>query len=176
MLVAEAMQEAHWNIPFRRTFNNAEAADFVRLRGSLPLSLSVERDEISWSQSPSGAFSVGSAYRTLFQGPELLWASHLWKAPLPLSVSIFVWQLLRDRLPSGVEVSKRNGPGDGLCPLCGIPESCTHIMFTCPAAQFLWNFIREALVLRGRPKISRSSWKLRQTVLEEGATSSGWCL
>uniref|UniRef100_A0ACD5XXA3 Uncharacterized protein n=1 Tax=Avena sativa TaxID=4498 RepID=A0ACD5XXA3_AVESA len=81
------------------------------MRGSLPLSLSAERDS----------------------------------SPLPLSIRIFLWQLLRDRLPSGVEVSKRNGPGNGLCPLCGFPESCTHIMFMCPAAQFLWNFVREAL-------------------------------
>uniref|UniRef100_A0ACD5U0A0 Uncharacterized protein n=1 Tax=Avena sativa TaxID=4498 RepID=A0ACD5U0A0_AVESA len=145
MLVADAFREDQWNISFWRTFNGAEAADFVRMRGSLPLSLSAERDKVAWVQSPSGAFAVGSAYRSLFQGPELPWTSHLWKSPLPLSICIFLWQFLRDRLPSGTEVSKRCGPGNGLCPLCGVPESCTHIMFTCPAARFLWNFIREAL-------------------------------
>src|SRR4051812_45246545 len=36
MLVADAFWENRWNIPFRRTFNDAEAADFVRMRGSLP--------------------------------------------------------------------------------------------------------------------------------------------
>ena len=67
------------------------------------------------------------------------------EGPLPLKIKIFVWQLLRDRLPSGVAVRKRHGPGDGLCPLCGIPETGTHILFSCPAARFLWNFIYEAL-------------------------------
>ncbi|KAK1618982.1 hypothetical protein QYE76_024499 [Lolium multiflorum] len=55
------------------------------------------------------------------------------------------FSLLRDRLPSGVEVAKRHGPGDGLCPLCAVPETTTHIMFSCPAARFLWSFLQEAL-------------------------------
>jgi hypothetical protein len=67
------------------------------------------------------------------------------EGPLPLKTKIFVWQLLRDRLPSGVEVAKRHGLGDGLCPLCGIPELGTHIMFTYPATRFLWSFVQEAL-------------------------------
>ena len=71
--------------------------------------------------------------------------SPLWKAPLPLKIKIFVWQLLRDRLSSGVEVAKRLGPGDGTCPLCAVPETGVHILFTCPAARFLWSFIAEAL-------------------------------
>jgi hypothetical protein len=44
-----------------------------------------------------------------------------------------------------VEVAKRHGPGDGLCPLCAVPETTTHIMFSCPAARFLWSFLQEAL-------------------------------
>ena len=64
---------------------------------------------------------------------------------MPLKIRIFTWQLLRNRLPSGVEVAKRLGPGDGLCPLCGVPETVTHILFSCSAARFVWNFIAEAL-------------------------------
>ena len=100
---------------------------------------------MSWHLTPSGTFSVKSSYRSLFSGPATTWASPLWKAPLPLKIKIFVWQLLRDRLPTGVEVRKRRGPGSGLCPLCGIPETGTHILFSCPAARFLWNFVHEAL-------------------------------
>ena len=64
---------------------------------------------------------------------------------MPLKIKIFVWQLLRDRLPSGVEVTKRFGPRDGLCPLCAVPESGLHILFLCPAARFSWSFVHEAL-------------------------------
>ena len=64
---------------------------------------------------------------------------------MPLKIKIFVWHLLRDWLPSGIEVVKRLGPGDGMCPLCRVPESGTHILFTCHAARFLWNVVYEAL-------------------------------
>jgi hypothetical protein len=57
---------------------------------------------------------------------------------------IFVWQLLLDRLTTGVEVAKRHGPG-GQCPLCTVPEMTHRIIFTYPAARFLWSFIAKAL-------------------------------
>ena len=62
-----------------------------------------------------------------------------------MKIKIFVWQLLRDRIPSGTEVLKRHGPGDGMCPLCAVPETKTHILFSCTAAWVLWTFVREAL-------------------------------
>ena len=67
------------------------------------------------------------------------------QGPNAVEHQIFTWQLLRDRLPSGVEVVKRFGPGDGTCPLCAVPESGTHILFLCPAARFFWSFLAEAL-------------------------------
>ncbi|KAE8772165.1 ABC transporter G family member 37 [Hordeum vulgare] len=75
----------------------------------------------------------------------LPWLSPLWKAPLPLKIKIFVWQLLRDRLPSRTEVLKRHGLGNGICPMCQVPETGSHILFSCVAAQTLWCFVREAL-------------------------------
>lgn len=128
---------------FRRNLVDAERASWEALRDSLPLSLAQAPNSLTWRLAPSGTFSVGSAYRALFSGPVLRWASPLWKAPLPLKIKIFVWLLLRDRLPSGVEVAKRFGPGDGQCLLCVVAG--LHIFFSCPAARFLWNFLREAL-------------------------------
>uniref|UniRef100_A0A8I6YL32 Reverse transcriptase zinc-binding domain-containing protein n=1 Tax=Hordeum vulgare subsp. vulgare TaxID=112509 RepID=A0A8I6YL32_HORVV len=69
--------------------------------------------------------------------PVLSWLSPLWKAPLPLKIKIFVWQLLRDCLPSGTEVLKRHGPDNGICPLCHVPETGSHILFSCVVAQAL---------------------------------------
>ena len=62
-------------------------------------------------------------------------------------LEIFTWQLLWDRLSSGVEVTKWFGPRDGTFPLCAVPETWNHIIFSCPAARFLWSFIAEALGL-----------------------------
>jgi hypothetical protein len=69
----------------------------------------------------------------------------MWKAPIPLKTKIFVWQLLPDQIPSGVEVAKRHGPGNGLCPPCAILELTHHIVFACPADRLLWSFVFEAL-------------------------------
>ena len=145
LLVADAVHNGRWNIRFRRTFGLVEADRWEGLLASLPYSLTDTPDSVSWALSPSKCFTVRSAYRALFRGPVLAWTSHLWKAPMPLKIKIFTWQLLRDRLPSGVEVVKRFGPGDGSCPLCAVPESGTHILFSCPAARFLWSFLAEAL-------------------------------
>ncbi|KAE8812710.1 dna replication licensing factor mcm2 [Hordeum vulgare] len=54
-------------------------------------------------------------------------------------------ELLRDRLPSVTEVLKCHGPGNGICPLCHVPETGSHILFSCVTAQALWCFVREAL-------------------------------
>ena len=145
LLVASAVHNGGWNILFRRSFGPAEVTSWAGLRGLLPEALPGGRDLVSWHLAPSGIFSVKTAYRALFRGPVSAWSSHLWKAPLPLKIKIFVWQLLRDRLPSGVEVRKRQGPRDGQCPMCGVPETGPHILFSCPTARFLWNFVHEAL-------------------------------
>ena len=64
---------------------------------------------------------------------------------MPLKIKIFLLQLLRDRLPSGTEVCKHNGPGDGIFPLCSVLETGSHILFSCTAARALWSFVRDTL-------------------------------
>ncbi|KAE8787033.1 dna replication licensing factor mcm2 [Hordeum vulgare] len=144
-LVAVSAREDGWHVPFRHPLGPAEVQEWDTLQAAVPLPVSSDRDYAVWSLSPSGNFSVSSAYLALCRTPVLPWLSPLWKAPLPLKIQIFVWQLLRDRLPSGTKVLKRHGPGNGTCPLCHIPENGTHILFSCDAAQALWGFVREAL-------------------------------
>jgi hypothetical protein len=79
-------------------------------------------------------FLLSRPTRPYLEGHALVGRPILSKAPIPLKIKIFVWQLLWDRLPSGVEVAKRNGSGNGLYPLCPVPEDTLHIMFTCPVA------------------------------------------
>ena len=69
----------------------------------------------------------------------------MWSIRLPLKIRIFMWQWIRGRVPSGVEVRKRNGPGSGICPLCGVPEDSNHIFFSCVSALFIWSCFREVV-------------------------------
>uniref|UniRef100_A0A8I6Y606 Reverse transcriptase zinc-binding domain-containing protein n=1 Tax=Hordeum vulgare subsp. vulgare TaxID=112509 RepID=A0A8I6Y606_HORVV len=145
VLVSASASEDGWQVAFRRPLGPVEVQDWELLQAVVPLPASSDRDSVSWSLSPSGEFSVSSAYLALCRMPVLPWLSPLWKAPLPLKIKIFVWQLLRDRLPSRTEVLKRHGPGNGIYPLCHVPETGSHILFSCIAAQALWCFVREAL-------------------------------
>ena len=145
VLVATAFQAGQWNIGFRRTFGQAESNDWTRRRAALPLVLPEYLDMVSWRPTPTVVLSVSTTYHSLCPSPTTPSLSPLWKAPVPLKIKIFVWQLLRDRLPSGTEVLTRNGPGDGICPLCAVPETGTHILFSCTTARVLWTYVREAL-------------------------------
>ncbi|KAE8775676.1 Heparanase-like protein 2 [Hordeum vulgare] len=145
VLVSASALEDGWHVAFPRPLGPAKVQDWELLHAVVPLPDSSVSDSVSWSLSPLGEFSVSSAYLALCRMPVLPWLSPLWKALLPLKIKIFVWQLLRDRLPSGTEVLKCHGPDNGLCPLCHVPETESHIMFSCVAAQALWCFVREAL-------------------------------
>ncbi|KAE8785065.1 abc transporter g family member 37 [Hordeum vulgare] len=144
-LVAAAAREDGWHVPFRRPLGPAEVHEWETLQEVVHLPVSSDRDSAAWSLSPSGNFSVSSAYLALCRTPVLPWLSPLWKAPLPLKIKILVWQLLQDRLPSRTEVLKCHGPGNDTCPLCHVPENGTHILSSCVVAQALWGFVREAL-------------------------------
>ncbi|KAE8784960.1 Heparanase-like protein 2 [Hordeum vulgare] len=145
VLVSASASEDGWQVAFRRPLDPVEVQDWELLQAVVPLPASSDRDSVSWSLSPSGEFSVSSAYLALCRMPVLPWLSPLWKAPLPLKIKIFVWQLLRDRLPLGTEVLKCHGPDNDICPLCHVLETGSHIMFSCVAARALLCFVREAL-------------------------------
>jgi hypothetical protein len=65
LLVASAVHEGTWNIAFCRTFGMEEIAAWVELRARLPPSLSISMDIVAWRLTPSGIFSISSAYRAL---------------------------------------------------------------------------------------------------------------
>uniref|UniRef100_A0A453QSE4 Reverse transcriptase zinc-binding domain-containing protein n=1 Tax=Aegilops tauschii subsp. strangulata TaxID=200361 RepID=A0A453QSE4_AEGTS len=82
----------------------------------MPMNVEEDLDALSWRLEPSGRFSTKSLYAAIapLADPEPF--SLIWDIRLPLKIRIFLWQWIRGRLPSGVEVLKRNGPGDGMCP------------------------------------------------------------
>jgi hypothetical protein len=82
--------------------------------------------------------------------PLVAWGDHYLlqeslRTHVPPKIKVFLWQLIRNRLPPSVQVAKRNGPSDGLCSLCHEPEDCNHIFFLCPMARFMWAGVRELL-------------------------------
>ena len=133
-------------LSFLRPFGPAENADWQELLDCIALhepDLTIGDDRSRWRLEPSGQFSTRSLYQAIVPllGHEAF--TTIWEIRLPLKIRIFLWQWIRGRLPSGVDVLKRNGPDDGRCPLCGPEEDSNHIFFTCVSAQFLWSCFHE---------------------------------
>lgn len=134
------------NLRFRRSFEPDELQAWMELLVDLEaVDLTDEPDHFAWHLESSGHLSTGSLYQAIAPtpGPEEL--SQIWNIKLPLKIRIFLWQFIRGRVPSGVEVLKRTGPGNGMCPLCDVEEDFNHIFFSCVRAQFLWSCLREVV-------------------------------
>lgn len=92
---------------------------------------------------PSVRFTSKSLYDRLAMGQGLDELRDIWKTMVPPKIKIFLWQLIRGRLPSGDQVRKCSGPANGICPLSDVDENLNHIFFYCVSTQFLWECFRE---------------------------------
>ncbi|KAE8768777.1 putative TdLSC37 protein [Hordeum vulgare] len=102
-------------LTFRRPFRPMDMLAWQDLLDSIVLhapDLDRPGDRISRRLEPSGCFSRKSLYRAIAPSQGIKPFAALLEIRLPLKIQIFLWQWLRGRLPSGVEVLKRNGPGD----------------------------------------------------------------
>lgn len=131
-----------WNIDWVRNISSGSAASQLTiLQNTLTETiLNNSEDTYVWSVDPP-AFSVKSA-RCLIDagllphsGPKTRW-----NKLLPKKVNIFLWRMLRDRLPTrwnlsrkGLEMSSMN------CSLCdnGI-DNAYHVFLTCSLASSIW--------------------------------------
>jgi len=64
----------------------------------------------------------------------------LWKVKVPSKVSFFMWRLIKDRLPTRVNLHRRNVEiNDPTCPFCtNQEEDAAHIFFSCNKILPLW--------------------------------------
>jgi hypothetical protein len=108
-------------------------------------------DKVSWALEESGCFSTKSLYLRLSHGAAITHFKEVWRTRVPPKIKVFLWQLIRGRLPSGEQLAKRHGPSNGNCELCGELEDCNHIFFNCHLAKFLWAGIREILSCTWNP-------------------------
>jgi hypothetical protein len=128
-----------WRLRFRRQFGLAEAVEWDNLcREVQALPLELEDEVVSWALEPSDVFSTNSIYARLSQGAVITSFKEVRCTRVPPKIKVFLWQLIRGRLPSGEQRFKRQGPSNGRCSLCGAWEDCNHIFFTCPMARMMW--------------------------------------
>ncbi|XP_022042127.1 uncharacterized protein LOC110944788 [Helianthus annuus] len=92
----------------------------------------------------SGVFSVNSAYELLV-AKEVPPSSFSWEwcKWIPIKCNVFAWRATLERLPTKVELCKRNVQVEGLgCPMCEEgDEMAAHLFTACSFAMSIWTKI-----------------------------------
>jgi ribonuclease HI len=138
-----------WNMDLEKEIFNEDEANMICGIGVSPRG---GTDFMAWEKSKNGMFTVRSAYHLALErfGTEEGSCSNthvtqdLWKKVWSLKgsrvVKFFLWKACNDVLPTKEKLFKRKITPDPLCPICGSePESTSHILWNCPAAQDVWS-------------------------------------
>ncbi|KAK8629910.1 hypothetical protein V6N13_078727 [Hibiscus sabdariffa] len=145
--------ERRWNLGKLESLFSTEEVEAII---SVPIGGEDTKDELIWSGSRNGQYSVKSGYYilsvndieeevpghsedTLRNRP--LWKS-LWKLKVPPKIRAFLWKLCHNILPTrGVLSNQFHGAfsSSPACSRCGENFECSeHCLFFCPFAQAVW--------------------------------------
>ncbi|MCI03035.1 hypothetical protein A2U01_0024069, partial [Trifolium medium] len=143
-----------WEWLWRRRLFVWEEILFEELRERLPrVDLVIGEDEWHWGLE-EGGFTVKSAYLLLgrssspgrvFSASELRVFQNIWKSPAPSKVVAFSWKLLRNSIPTKLNLAARGIQVDGGSTTCVhcllMEESSLHLFLFCDFAYLVWNSI-----------------------------------
>nr|XP_027093628.1 uncharacterized protein LOC113714028 [Coffea arabica] len=98
-------------------------------------------DELSWSATQSGRFTVSSAAELLRSDAGVSWVfKHVWVAGLPIKFSCLVWRLLHYKLPVADVLAKLTVHGPSRCYCCSEynSETLQHIFSLGDTPTAIW--------------------------------------
>jgi len=135
-----------WDLKWRRNLFDYEsdlAVNFMEDITSVPIQRHV-KDIMIWKADPSGVYSTKSAYRLMMNpstpASDVRTSILIWKMKIPPRAAVFTWRLLKDRLPTRVNLIRRSVIiQEAACPLCGQEqEEVGHLFFNCKRIVGLW--------------------------------------
>ena len=137
---------ACWNEGLVRTiFTHFDAEAILKI----PLCTRRLDDFWAWHHDPRGRFSVRSAYHmilktkhdrkawlheeggTSYEFSETNNWSMIWHIQVPLKLSMFLWRLARQSMPTGAVLNHRHMSTENTCLLCGAVDTWKHALITC---------------------------------------------
>ena len=172
-----------WNLSWRRALFDSEiasAAGFLEDISQITIQRHIS-DSWSWEAEPNRCYSTRSAYNMLQESSmdarldEAL--QTLWKLKIPSKAAIFAWRLIKDRLPTKDNLTRRHIEiNDSLCPFCrSQQEDAAHLFFNCPKSLALW---WESLAWSGSvgalPINPRSHFLQHQIGMNGGQRNNRW--
>jgi len=105
------------------------------------------QDHWRWVLDPIHGYSVSGTYRYLSSAAEPMATSafnDVWDKLVPVKVSIFVWQLLQDRIPTRANLVRRLvlQPNLNLCAAgCDSVETTNHLFLQCNYFRNVWYYL-----------------------------------
>lgn len=106
------------------------------------IQLSSEEDQIMWSYSSSGKYSVQSLYAVInHRGVVPVFIQAVSKLFIAPRVQFFLWLLSNNKLLTRDNLVKRRTVNDPSCLFCEEGESINHLFFQCCVAVNVWEFV-----------------------------------
>ena len=117
--------EWEWNLSWRRPLFDNEIPIAVNFLKDVERSATQtnRRDEWVWKADPSGRYTAQTAYNVMrgvaVDGIQDRAFEELWKLKIPIKFAVFAWRLLKDRLPTKLNLHRRQIEIlDRSCPFC----------------------------------------------------------
>ncbi|XP_028201834.1 uncharacterized protein LOC114386020 [Glycine soja] len=119
-------------------------------------------DRWSWKHDQSGYYLTKSGYDLIWEAQ--MGANHnldfvdIWKLKIPSKSLVFAWRLIRDRLPTRMNLRRRKVViNEVQCPFCGdVEEEAAHLFFSCKKILPIWweslSWVGVATVLPQNPR------------------------
>ena len=118
----------------------------------IPLSRQSPPDKIAWGCTPSGVFSISSAYKLLASGVDesqvetsdqsaqkQFWKA-VWGLRVPNKFKHFIWQACNNALPTMSKMFWRKITPSDQCELCNLsPEDPLHAIWSCREVVSVWS-------------------------------------
>jgi len=108
----------------------------------------------NWLPDPVSGYTVKGAYHSLLADMTSMSSTStavepsIWRKHVPLKVSVFVWRLFWDRLPTKDYLFRRNiiqEDARGCVSGCGVAESADHLFLHCDVFGQVWCLVRHWL-------------------------------
>ena len=172
-----------WDFKWRRQLFDDEMEMAVKFLQDLEdISIHPDReDKWIWKEDASGVYIAWSGYKKLMlaqtdENQDGVF-TELWKVKAPSKATFFAWRLLGDRLPTKMNLRRRNVEiNDPTCPFCKYKdEDATHLFFSCNKIMSLWwESVSWTNTLGPFPQIPRMHFLQHVVWNQNGSSSQIW--